>query len=266
MQENCHLTINVRTIVDIGNTNILFGNIVKGELVSQMRIETSVIVNAQKDNISTDLVELKNFLSDSKSVIISGVVPNAQYELTNFIKSIRDDLKIVELRTSDLEKFISFTLDKPSEVGDDRIINAIAAVKQYEPPLIIVDFGTATTLDVVDKNGSYAGGLICPGVNLSIKSLSDGTALLPHIDFKRPAELIGKDTIHAMESGIYWGYISLIEGLLDKLKKENDCLNAKTIATGGLSKLFAKDLNCINYFENDLTLNGLIIISKKIYE
>ena len=106
MQENCHLTINVRTIVDIGNTNILFGNIVKGELVSQMRIETSVIVNAQKDDISTDLVELKNFLSDSKSVIISGVVPNAQYELTNFIKSIRDDLKIVELRTSDLEKFL----------------------------------------------------------------------------------------------------------------------------------------------------------------
>ena len=122
MQENCHLTINMRTIVDIGNTNILFGNIVKGELVSQMRIETSVIVNAQKDNISNDLVELKNFLSDSKSVIISGVVPSAQYELTNFIKSIRDDLKIVELRTSDLEKFISFTLDKPSEVGDDRII------------------------------------------------------------------------------------------------------------------------------------------------
>ena len=172
MQENCHLTINVRTIVDIGNTNILFGNIVKGELISQMRIETSVIVKAQKDNISTDLVELKYFLSESKSVIISGVVPNAQYELTNFIKSIRDDLKIVELRTSDLEKFISFTLDKPSEVGDDRIINAIAAVKQYEPPLIIVDFGTATTLDVVDKNASYAGGLICPGVtylsNLSL--------------------------------------------------------------------------------------------------
>ena len=109
MQENCHLTINVRTIVDIGNTNILFGNIVKGELISQMRIETSVIVNAQKNNMSIDLVELKNFLSDSKSVIISGVVPNAQYELTNFIKSIRDDLKIVELRTSDLEKFISFT-------------------------------------------------------------------------------------------------------------------------------------------------------------
>ena len=104
MQENCHLTINVRTIVDIGNTNILFGNIVKGELISQMRIETSVIVNAQKDNISTDLVELKNFLSDSNSVIISGVVPNAQYELPNFIKSIRDDLKIVEMRTSDLEK------------------------------------------------------------------------------------------------------------------------------------------------------------------
>ena len=108
--------------------------------------------------------------------------------------------------------------------------------------------------------------MICPGVNLSIKSLSDGTALLPQIDFKKPAQLIGKDTIHAMESGIYWGYISLIEGLVDKLKKENDCLNAKTIATGGLSKLFAKDLNCINYFENDLTLNGLIIISKKIYE
>ena len=260
------MNINVKTIVDIGNTNILFGNVLGGELISQLRIETSVIVNVQQDNISSDLADLKNFLSDSKSIIISGVVPNAQYALTNFIKTIRDDLKIVELQTSDLEKFISFTLDKPSEVGDDRIINAIAAVKLYDPPLVIVDFGTATTLDVVDMNGNYAGGLICPGVKLSIKSLSDGTALLPQIEFKKPTQLIGKDTIHAMESGVYWGYISLIEGLIDKLKKENDCLNAKTIATGGLSKLFAKDLNCINYFENDLTLNGLIIISNNMYE
>ena len=260
------MNINVKTIVDIGNTNILFGNVLAGELISQMRIETSVIVNIQQDNISSDLADLKNFLSDSKSIIIAGVVPNAQYALTNFIKTIRDDLKIVELQTSDLEKFISFTLDKPSEVGDDRIINAIAAVKLYDPPLVIVDFGTATTLDVVDMNGNYAGGLICPGVKLSIKSLSDGTALLPQIEFKKPTQLIGKDTIHAMESGVYWGYISLIEGLIDKLKKENDCLNAKTIATGGLSKLFAKDLNCINYFENDLTLNGLIIISNNMHE
>ena len=260
------MTINVKTIVDIGNTNILFGNILGGKLISQMRIETSVIFNVQKDNMSSDLADLKNFLSDSKSIIISGVVPNAQYALTNFIKSIRDDLKIIELKTSDLEKLISFTLDNPSEVGDDRIINAIAAIKIYEPPLIIIDFGTATTLDVVDINGNYAGGLICPGVNLSIKSLSDGTALLPEIEFKKPTQLIGKDTIHAMESGIYWGYISLIEGLIDKLKKENDCLNAKTIATGGLSKLFAKDLNCINYLENDLTLNGLIIISNNMHE
>ncbi len=260
------MNINVKTIVDIGNTNILFGNVREGKLISQMRIETSLVGNAQKENISHNLADLKNFISDSRSIIISGVVPNAQYELTKYIKAIRDDLKIIELRTSDLKKFISFTLDKPSEVGDDRIINAIAAVKLYEPPLIIVDFGTATTLDVVDMNGSYAGGLICPGVNLSIKSLSDGTALLPQIEFKKPTQLIGKDTIHAMESGIYWGYISLIEGLIDKLKKENDCMNAKTIATGGLSKLFAKDLNCINYFENDLTLNGLIIISNNKYE
>ena len=171
---------------------------------------------------------------------------------------------IERLKTSDLEAFIKFNVINSAEVGDDRIINSIAAIDKYEPPFIIVDFGTATTLDVVDKSGAYSGGLICPGVNLSIKSLSDGAALLPLITFKKPETLIGKNTIAAMESGIYWGYVSLIEGLIERLKTSHECFNAKAIATGGLSKLFENDLKCINYFERDLTLEGLLIVSNKL--
>ena len=167
------------------------------------------------------------------------------------------DAEIDIIDTNKLLKFINVDLENPNEVGDDRIINAIAANHLYKPPHIIIDFGTATTFDIVNVKKDYIGGLICPGINLTLKSLNDGTALLPLIEFKKTSEIIGKSTVGAMESGVYWGYISLIEGIVERLLKDNDCTNANVVATGGYAKVFENDLKCINYIEEDLTLIGL---------
>ena len=250
----------MKVLVDIGNTNVLMGKYDNLRLIDQVRFETNTVISSPDDILKNLCI----FLANVEYVLISGVVPQAQKNLRILISKNFENLSIRELNTSDLEAFIKFNVINPAEVGDDRIINSIAAIDKYEPPFIIVDFGTATTLDVVDKGGAYSGGLICPGVNLSIKSLSDGAALLPLITFKKPETLIGKHTIAAMESGIYWGYISLIEGLIERLKTSHECSNAKAIATGGLSKLFENDLKCINYFERDLTLEGLLIVSNKL--
>ena len=131
----------------------------------------------------------------------------------------------------------------------------------FKPPLIIIDFGTATTFDVIDTESSYIGGLICPGVNLSIQSLANNTAKLPLIKFKKVDHLIGQDTRTAIESGLYWGYVSLVKGILSKLKLKKEFIEAKVVATGGLSSIFENDIENIDYFEPDLTLKGLNIIA-----
>ena len=155
-------------------------------------------------------------------------------------------------------------IDKPSELGTDRIVNAIAAVDEYKAPLVVIDFGTATTFDIIDSDGTYKGGLICPGIKLSIKSLNSDTAQLPLVDLKRTSAVIGRDTKSAIESGIYWGYVSLVEGLIEKIQSEMGLEEFTVVGTGGLSHIFREDIKKINYFNDDLTLKGLYSINKKI--
>ena len=155
-------------------------------------------------------------------------------------------------------------IDKPNELGTDRIINAIAANDEYDAPLIVIDFGTATTFDIIDSSGTYKGGLICPGIKLSLKSLNNDTAQLPLIDLKKTINVVGRDTKSAIESGIYWGYVSLVEGLIKKIKNEMSIENFTVIGTGGLSHIFKEDIKEINYFNDELTLKGLYLINNKI--
>ena len=252
----------MKIVVDIGNTNALLGRLDKDKIIDQLRIETRELLEIKASDNLISIIQ--NFIKGGEIVVISGVVPVAEHHLTKIISGISKEIKIFNVSTDYLRRFIEFDLENPNEVGDDRIINAIAAKVKYSSPIIIVDFGTATTIDVVNYEGKYSGGMICPGVNLSIKSLSEGTAMLPLIKFKKSNELIGKNTIQAMESGIYWGYISMIEGLVRKLKRSKNLADANTLATGGLSRLFENDLECINYFDYDLTLRGLSIISESI--
>lgn len=151
---------------------------------------------------------------------------------------------------------IPILLDKPQEVGADRLVNAIAAQAKCDVPAIVIDFGTATTFDVINLQGAYCGGVIAPGVNLSIETLYKAAAQLPLIELKKPGKICGTSTEEAIQSGLYWGYIAMVEGLVERLSLE---MNAKptVIATGGLAHLFAENTKVIQHVDEELTLQGL---------
>lgn len=150
-------------------------------------------------------------------------------------------------------------VERPEEVGADRLVNTVAAHDRYEGPLIVVDFGTATTLDVIDGDGNYCGGVIAPGINLSLAALHMAAAKLPSVRIARTDRVIGKDTVSCMQSGIYWGYVGLVEGLVGRIKAEFGAAMA-VIATGGLAPLFAGATEAIDKVDADLTLWGLRLI------
>jgi type III pantothenate kinase len=195
-----------------------------------------------------------------KAAIIASVVPEANFHLA---KLCRDHFRCEPMMIGDpdCETGIDVLLDRPEEIGADRIVNAVGGVSSRKPPLLIVDFGTATTFDVVDAEGNYAGGAIAPGVNLSLQALHMAAAKLPRVGIAPSKRVIGKNTNEAIQSGIYWGYAGLIEGMIARIKKEFG-KPMTVIATGGLARLFAGAVEGIDHFDPDLTLRGLY----KIYE
>lgn len=253
-----------KILIDIGNTNVLFGKFDnQDKLISQLRIITSSLeLDNSNDNYLKEKLRINNFFDNCSVCGISGVVPNVIENLMKLILTDHPSIECYEIDNKYLNKIIKVKIKSPNEVGVDRLINSFAAGKIFKPPLIIVDFGTATTFDIVDAENSYIGGLICPGVNLSIQSLANNTAKLPLIKFKKVDHLIGKDTRTAIESGLYWGYVSLVKGILSKIKLKKEFIDAKIVATGGLSSIFEIDIDEIDYFEPDLTLKGLNIIDK----
>ena len=154
-------------------------------------------------------------------------------------------------------------IPKPAEVGADRLVNAVGAHIRYGGPLIIVDSGTATTFDVIGADGGFEGGIIAPGINLSMQALHDAAARLPRIAIERPAKIVGQDTVGAMQSGVFWGYIGLIEGLIKRIKAEMDD-RPKIVATGGIASLFEGATEAIDHFDPDLTIRGLTEIYRRV--
>jgi type III pantothenate kinase len=157
---------------------------------------------------------------------------------------------------------VTVRLKNPREVGADRLINAVAGLVTYKPPLLIVDFGTATTLDVVDADGAYCGGAIAPGADMSLQTLHMAAAQLPRVAIARPRHVIGGDTIEAIQSGVFWGYVGLIEGLIERMRAEVDG-KLTVIATGGLSALFRDASPALQHIDPDLTLRGLQLIHQR---
>ena len=149
-----------------------------------------------------------------------------------------------------------------SEIGADRLANAVGGHVLFRRPLIVVDFGTATTFDVIDADGNYTGGVIAPGINLSLEALHQATAKLPRIAVEAPARVIGKDTLGAMQSGVYWGYVGLIEGLVARIKQEFGA-ELTVVATGGLAPLFAGATSAIEHLEPEITMRGLVEIHSR---
>ena len=245
--------------IDIGNTNIVLGLFLGENLIHKFRLETNI--TKSEDNYAVDIVEL--FLNNKvdclkiSAVVIASVVPNFTSIVEKAVqKFFSGDVLVVG---KNLKLTIEIDLKNKQEVGLDRLLNAIAGYQKCGGNLIIVDFGTATTFDVVGQNGQYFGGVIAPGVNLSIKALHEMTAQLPEIQVKAQKNVIGKSTFEAMNSGIYFGYLSLVEGLIAKIKAEYGC-DMKVIITGGLSPLFGGAI-ANDFVLPDLTLEGLKIVS-----
>ncbi len=249
-------------LIDCGNTNIVFAIAQNDRILKKWRINTDPKRTADEYYVwLIKLLEIENInLLSISDCIIASVVPDALFSLLNFNKEY---LKIEPfiVGENNLKIGIDINIDNPSEAGADRIVNAVAVKKFYNKPSIVIDFGTATTFDIVSKSGSYEGGIIAPGVNLSLEALYMAASRLPRIkvDNTKTINVVGKNTKDSMYSGIYWGYISLIEGLVKRINEEKN-FNYYVIATGGLSNLFSKNCSIIEKVDNELTLNGLIHI------
>lgn len=244
--------------IDIGNTNTVFALYSDAVLSQSWRCQT--IASRSADEYASFLNELFVLAGvkwgDVTGVIISSVVPDANFHVKEFCRKY---LKHEAIFVDHDMAGVDIDLERPQEVGADRLVNAVAIKQHYKTPAIVIDFGTATTFDVIDEQGRYIGGVICPGINLSVSALHQAAAKLPSVSIKRPEKIIGKDTVSAIQSGIYWGYMGLIEGVVANIKKE---LNAQpiVIATGGLAPLFFDNTEAIHKIDDQLILKGLLAI------
>jgi len=244
--------------IDAGNTNIVFA-VYEGERqLYHWRCETNARRTA--DEYAAWLYQLfgqaKLDFSAIHDAVLCSVVPDANPHLSALCrKSFGCEPLLISHELVDMK----IALDKPAEIGADRLVNALAVTLFYSAPAVVIDFGTATTFDVVGPDGSYRGGVIAPGVNLSMSALHLAAAKLPKVEVARPAAVIGTDTVSAMQSGLYWGYAGLIEGTLARIEAE---LGVKpfVLATGGLADLFAGNIPAIEKVDKDLTLRGLLQI------
>jgi len=246
--------------IDAGNTNIVFAVFEGNTLVKQWRISTDARRTVDEYALFLlGLMEVEGIKPGLiEGTIISTVVPPVLFPLTQLCKRYFDCKPlIVGTEQVVLDIRVMFN-DRPSEVGSDRLVNSVAAFKKYGGDTVIIDFGTATTFDVLSEKGDYLGGVIAPGINLSLEALHKAAAKLPNIAIEKPGAVIGKSTVSAMQSGIYWGYVGLIEGILARIQKEMG-RQMNVIATGGLAPLF-KEIELIKHLELDLTMIGLQMI------
>jgi type III pantothenate kinase len=243
--------------VDVGNTNTVFALYDGRRPLGQWRIATNRERTA--DEYAAVLIQLMALgdirPGDIAACAIASVVPQAVHPLRRMARGYFrcEALAVGE----DLEVDIPIHILNPREVGADRLVNAVAAHERYPGALIVVDFGTATTFDVVDPDGGYHGGVIAPGINLSLEALHRAAAKLPRIAVERPQRVIGNGTVAAMQSGVYFGYVGLIEGLVGRIRSEYGA-PMTTIATGGLAPLFAGATDAIEHVDPDLTMVGLV--------
>jgi type III pantothenate kinase len=250
--------------IDSGNTNIVFAVFdADGEVRGEWRSSTDA--NRTADEFGIWLEQLMALASlkraDITDAIIATVVPATLFSLKTLCRKYFDCEPLV-VGDPDVDLGIGVKVERPGEVGADRLVNSVAAHAKYGGPLIVVDFGTATTFDIIDGEGAYIGGVIAPGVNLSSEALHRAAAQLPRVAVERPEKVIGRSTVPAMQSGIFWGYVSLIEGLVGRIRKELG-QDVDVIATGGLAPLFSASTDVIKLADDKLTLRGLLAIHRR---
>ena len=251
--------------IDCGNTNIVF-SVFEGDTHHyEWRIETKAGRTA--DEYTSWLSHLLSLSSlsfdDIDDVVIASVVPAVTQQLRLFTQKALNEMPFI-VGDEGVALGIDVDIDMPSQVGADRVVNALAASQLTDKPAIILDFGTATTFDILRQKGVYAGGVIAPGIHLSVTALSQAAARLPEIEiapFGADLPVIGRDTRAAMRSGIFWGYVAMIEGVIARIER-TEGTKMYVIATGGLASLFAPHISAIKQVESDLIMRGLLAIYK----
>ncbi|MFZ3591047.1 type III pantothenate kinase [Bacillus sp. DJP31] len=246
-------------VLDVGNTNTVLGVFDKEKLKYHWRFETNR--NKTEDEygmlIKSLLLHEGITFSDITGIIISSVVPPIMFPLERMCqKYFHLNALIVG---PGIKTGLNIKYENPREVGADRIVNAVAGIAQYGSPLIIVDFGTATTYCYINEEKQYMGGAIAPGINISTEALYSKAAKLPRIEIARPETIVGKNTVSAMQAGIVYGYVGQVEGIVTRMKQESGT-NPKVIATGGLASLISNESTVIDIIDPFLTLKGLYMI------
>jgi type III pantothenate kinase len=248
--------------IEQGNTNTLFAVHDGKDWIAQWRTATEASRTADEYAVwLNQLLEMAGLkLAGLDACIISTVVPQSLFNLRNLSRRYLKAEPLVVGENATLG--IDIRIEKPSEAGADRLVNAVGGFVKYGGPLILVDSGTATTFDVVGADGGFEGGVIAPGINLSMQALHQAAARLPRIGIEKPDHVIGRGTVEAMQSGVFWGYVGLIDSLIERIKAEYG-KPMKVVATGGVASLFEGATTRIDAFDHDLTIRGLLEIHRR---
>jgi type III pantothenate kinase len=247
--------------IDCGNTNTVFAIWDGTQFLATWRIATDHKRTADEYFVWLQtLMALRKVDVAIDAAIISSTVPRVVFNLRVLCSRYFDTRPLV-VGKPECRLPVAPRVDAGVTVGPDRLVNTVGAHDRHGGDLIVVDFGTATTLDVVDDDGAYVGGVISPGVNLSLEALHMAAAALPHVDISRPATVVGTNTVACMQSGVYWGYIGLVEGIVARIRAERQ-RPMKVIATGGLAPLFQQDTAIFDAVEDDLTMHGLVLLHR----
>ncbi len=249
--------------IDVGNTNITIGLFDKDKLLKQFRMITKNKKTSDEYGVFLgELLGLNGYKrSDITDVIIASVVPDVMHSLTSGIIKYFDVNPVIV--APGIKTGIKLAVPNPKELGADRIVDAVAAYEIYGGPAIVIDFGTATTHDLILEDGSLFAGVTSPGIRLAANALWTGTAKLPEVEIKKVEKILGRDTVSSMQAGIYFGYVGQTEYIIKKMKEESGIKNLKVIATGGLGKIISDSTDAIDVYNPELTLQGLRLIYEK---
>jgi type III pantothenate kinase len=247
--------------IDCGNTNTVFSIWNGTEFIATWRTATDWRRTADQYYVwLSTLMRFQKIEADITDVIISSTVPRVVFNLRVFADRYFDARPLV-VGKPDCRLPVDVRVDAGTAVGPDRLVNTVAGYDLYGPDLIVVDFGTATTFDVVASDGAYVGGVIAPGVNLSLEALHNAAAALPHVDITQPQRVVGTNTVACMQSGIFWGYVGLVREICARIKAERE-REMRVISTGGLAPLFQQAVDLVDEYQDDLTMHGLTVIYK----
>ncbi len=257
------MTHNKILVIDVGNTNITYGIYEGDKMITTFRMMSKMLRTSDEYGISIcELLRANQVEKETiKGCIIASVVPNVMHSLEGGIVRY---LKVKPIIVgAGIKTGIKIVTENPKEIGPDRIVDAVAAYEKYGGPILVLDFGTATTYDLITQDGCFTAGITAPGIRISAKALWEDTARLPEVEIKKPSSILAQETISSMQAGLVFGQIGQTEYIVNQVKKESGYQNLKVVATGGLGRIISDETDVIQIYDSALTLDGLRIIYDK---